>query len=96
MQLFFAARSNRFEGFAILSPITYPCKKINQTLIFSQKKNYKVYISTEHLDAENYTENLFPILQSKTTRIKLVKTEGGHDYKNWNSQMFNIFTFMKN
>lgn len=91
---FFAAKTNFFKGFAILSPITYPCEEINQNLIFSKNENYKIYISTGQSDAENYIESLLPILKLKTSKIKLINTKGGHDFKNWNNQMIDIINFM--
>jgi len=51
---FFAAKSNYFNGLAILSPITYPCADLNQTLVFSTYQNYKVYLSTGKVGAEHY------------------------------------------
>lgn len=92
---FFAAQSSLFSGYALLSPITYPCTSINEQLIFSIFSGYKVYISTGKKDAESYVEELYPILKLKTDTIKLMHTKGGHDFENWNQQLEAIFNFLK-
>ncbi|MEM6804542.1 MAG: alpha/beta hydrolase-fold protein [Bacteroidota bacterium] len=91
---YFAAHTDKFQGYALLSPISYPCEKLNQNLAFSQFSNYKVYLSTGKMDAESYVESLYPMLRSKTENIKLVHTKGGHDFDNWNAQLGNIINFM--
>lgn len=57
---YFSAKSqNLFQNYALLSPITYPCRKIMQEITFSQNENLNIFLSTGTLDAENYVEDLF-------------------------------------
>lgn len=93
---YFAAKTDIFNGYALLSPITYPCNSLNQTLAFSEFNNYKIYVSTGKADAEYYVETLYPLLKSKTEKIKFVKTEGGHDFDNWNRQMEQVLNTLLN
>lgn len=91
---FFAAKSSAFDGYALLSPITYPCSGLNEQLLFSAYKDYKLYMSTGKTDAEHYMEELHPIFQLKTKKIKLINTPGGHDFQNWNNQLLHIMNFL--
>ena len=93
---FFAAKSSYFRGFALLSPITYPCPDLNQQLTFSKQRNYKLYLSTGKLDAENYVEALLPMFKFNTKTIKVVQTEGGHDFENWNRQLETLINYLAN
>lgn len=93
---YFAAQTNAFDGYALLSPITYPCERLNKELIFSSFENYKVYISTGKRDAETYVDGLYLVLQSKTSQIRVVRTEGAHDFENWNNQIREVVNFLGN
>ena len=91
---YFAAQTDSFGGYGMLSPITYPCTSLNEKLAFSSFENYKVFLSTGTTDAENYVRDLAPILSIKTNQLRLVTTKGGHDFSNWNQQLGDLINFM--
>ncbi|WP_435625343.1 alpha/beta hydrolase-fold protein [Flagellimonas sp.] len=89
----FSAKSNAFQNYALLSPVTYPCKTVIADISFSQNERLNIYISTGVNDAENYVGPLQSIYKSKGYNIHSEKTAGGHDFENWAGQLETLFTF---
>lgn len=84
---YFMAKSTLFQNYALLSPITYPCKNILSEIAFSENQALKVFLSTGTNDAERYLNPLAQVLQSKNYEVKVVKTSGGHTFENWQAQL---------
>ncbi len=89
----FSAKSNAFQNYALLSPVTYPCKKVITDINFSKNEGLNIYISTGKNDAEHYVEVLERMYLLKGYKTHLEKTNGGHDFENWAGQLERIFTF---
>ncbi len=53
-----------------------------------------IFISTGKNDAENYVVPLTQLYKSKDYHIENLKTEGAHDFENWNSQLEQVLNFM--
>ncbi len=83
---FFSAQSDKFSNFGLLSPVTFPCKNLSQTIVLSTRKPQAVFLSSGKNDAENYVKTLKQLYLSKTERLKVHYTQGGHTFENWNSQ----------
>ncbi|MEL6306081.1 MAG: alpha/beta hydrolase-fold protein [Bacteroidota bacterium] len=90
----FSAKSTSFTKYAVLSPVTYPCKKVIAEITFSKNEDLKVFISTGKNDAEHYVEPLTNIYEAKGYEIHSEKTQGGHDFDNWAGQLELIFNFL--
>ncbi|MEO1485525.1 MAG: alpha/beta hydrolase-fold protein [Bacteroidota bacterium] len=90
----FSAKSTSFTKYALLSPVTYPCKKVIQEITFSRNDGLKLFISTGKNDAEHYVEELVKIYQTKEYEIHSERTQGGHDFKNWASQFELMLNFL--
>ena len=91
---YFSAKSTHFKNFGVLSPITYPRKKVYQDISFSQNKNLKIYISSGKNDAETYTQDLVELYREKDYQLDVRYTEGAHDFDNWNSQLAQMLQFL--
>ncbi|MEM9361376.1 MAG: alpha/beta hydrolase-fold protein [Bacteroidota bacterium] len=92
----FSAKSFLFTKYALLSPVTYPCKKVIEDIAFSKNERLKIYISTGINDAENYVGLLENIYKSKHYEIHTEKTQGRHDFQNWAGQLNLVFNFLFN
>ena len=90
----FSAKSSAFTNYALLSPVTYPCKKVITDIAFSSNEKLRVYISTGKNDAEHYTEPLHKIYGTKRYKLHFEQTNGGHDFDNWLNQIETVFTFL--
>lgn len=93
---FFAAKSNSFQNYGLLSPITYPCPTIAKEIVFSKNKGLNLFISTGQLDAEKYVDPLTQLFQNKGHKVKFHQTAGGHDFENWNAQLEIMLNFLTN
>lgn len=93
---YFSGKTDIFKNYALLSPITYPCKDALSSIAFSEKKDLNIFISTGKNDAENYVGSLIQLYTSKGYRIENLKTEGAHDFENWNSQLEEVLHFLNN
>lgn len=92
---YFSSRTKLFKKYALLSPITYPKREeLMKELAFSKLEDLRVYISTGTLDAETYAKELHKMYKSKKYRLKCIQTGGGHDFKNWNNQLEDIFGYL--
>lgn len=90
---YFSAKSDQFKNFGVLSPITYPRKKVYQDIVFSENKGLKIYLSTGKNDAESYTNKLKELYESKDYELKTRFTQGGHNFDNWNGQLEEMLNF---
>ena len=90
----FSAKSNSFIKYALLSPVTYPCKKVIEEITFSKNEDLKLFVSTGKNDAERYVKALVNIYETKGYEIQSISTQGGHDFENWASQLKLIFNFL--
>lgn len=93
---FFASKSNLFQNYGLLSPITYPCPTIATDIVFSKNEGLNLFISTGQLDAEKYTAPLTQLFQNKGHKVKFLQTGGGHDFENWNAQLETMLNFLTN
>ncbi|MEO1438170.1 MAG: alpha/beta hydrolase-fold protein, partial [Bacteroidota bacterium] len=91
---YFAAKGHAFKRFGLLSPITYPCREINQSILFSDRSNLRLFISTGTNDAEQYTQELIPLFQSKGHTVQTLQTPGNHDFENWLEQLPKAIRFL--
>ncbi len=92
---YFSAKSSAFKNFGLLSPVTYPKKEeLIRDISFSKNKDLNIFLSTGTNDAESYFNDLYTIYTSKNYTIKTLETKGGHDFKNWNRQLEEIFNFL--
>ena len=89
----FAAKSEAFVQYALLSPVTYPCNELGAAISFSTNTALKIYISTGTNDAETYAEPLRRLFEGKRYRVHFEKTKGGHDFENWAGQLETLFRF---
>ncbi|MEM6893824.1 MAG: alpha/beta hydrolase-fold protein [Bacteroidota bacterium] len=90
----FSAKATSFTKYALLSPVTYPCKKVIEEITFSKNDDLKVFISTGKNDAEHYVGPLTSIYNAKGYEIHTEKTQGGHDFDNWAGQLELVFNFL--
>lgn len=91
---YFSSQSRQFAGYALLSPITYPCPDLNQYLAFSPNEGLKLYLSTGQFDAENYLSPLVALYQQREHQILQEQTNGGHDFENWRGQLKTMIPFL--
>ena len=91
---YFAAEDAPFKNYALLSPITYPCKALNQKIMFGPQKDQRIYVSTGTTDAEHYVDELLALYRSKDFELMEVRTKGGHDFQNWQGQLTSVLTFL--
>ncbi|OJJ20194.1 hypothetical protein BKI52_17120 [marine bacterium AO1-C] len=92
---YFSAKSkNLFQNYALLSPITYPGKKLMQYITFSSNQNLRIFLSTGKLDAENYLEPLQQMYQSKGYTLAVLHNEGDHNFENWRQQLEVVLNFV--
>ncbi len=91
---YFSGKTDLFQNYALLSPITYPCKEALSSIAFSENEHLRIFISTGTNDAENYVEPLYQLYTSKGFRVKQIKTEGVHDFDNWNGQLEEVLNFL--
>ncbi|WP_299215617.1 alpha/beta hydrolase-fold protein [uncultured Dokdonia sp.] len=91
---YFSGKTTLFQNYALLSPITYPCKEALSAIAFSENKNLNIFISTGTHDAENYVGPLYQLYTSKGFHVKQIKTEGAHDFDNWNGQWEEVLNFL--
>lgn len=91
---YFSGKTVLFQNYALLSPITYPRKEALSSIAFSENKDLQIFISTGTNDAENYVEALYQLYTSKGFQVKKMKTEGTHDFDNWNSQWEEVMNFL--
>lgn len=83
---YFSAHSDKFQNFGLLSPVTFPCKTLSQTIVLSPRKPQAIFLSSGKNDAEKYVKTLEQLYLSKTKGMKVHYTQGGHNFKNWNGQ----------
>ncbi|MEL6256488.1 MAG: alpha/beta hydrolase-fold protein [Bacteroidota bacterium] len=91
---YFSAESRLFKNYALLSPVTYPRPALSQYIAFSQNTDLKIFISTGKNDAERYVGPLKELYESKNYEIEVNKTQGGHDFDNWNRQWGRLLNFL--
>ncbi|HAS47197.1 MAG TPA: hypothetical protein DCS93_42335 [Microscillaceae bacterium] len=92
---YFSAKSkDLFQNYALLSPITYPGKKLMQHIAFSSNQNLRIFLSTGKLDAENYLVPLQQMYQSKGYTLAVLNTGGDHSFDNWRQQLEAVLTFV--
>jgi enterochelin esterase-like enzyme len=91
---YFSGKTTLFQNYALLSPITYPCKEALSSIAFSENKDLNIFISTGTNDAENYVGPLTQLYTSKGYRIENLNTEGTHDFENWNGQWEEVLNFL--
>ncbi len=85
---YFSAVSQSFKNFGLLSPVTYPRQDLlMKQIAFSKNEALYIFLSTGVNDAERYIQPLKNIYTSKGYHIRTHVTKGGHDFKNWNSQL---------
>ena len=84
---YFSAKSSLFQNYGLLSPVTYPCEKVLQEIVFSKNQDLKIFLSTGKNDAEGYVQPLRNLYESKGYKIKINRIKGGHDFENWNGQL---------
>lgn len=89
----FSAKSEAFKNFALLSPITYPCPSITESIVFSSFTQRRIFISTGINDAENYVASLEKIYHTKGWELQTLDTDGGHDHFNWIRQLAIFLTY---
>ena len=91
---YFAAKSDDFKNYALLSPITYPCRDVHTSIAFSESSDLRIFISTGLHDAENYTAPLAEMFRSKGYEVRYHSTKGNHDFQNWKQQMPAVINFL--
>ena len=91
---YFSAKSDLFQNYGLLSPVTYPCEDLAKEITFSQQEKLRIYLSSGRNDAEYYVASLKPLFISKGYRVKSVQTDGGHDFDNWKPQMVEMLRFL--
>ncbi|MEM6633692.1 MAG: alpha/beta hydrolase-fold protein [Bacteroidota bacterium] len=91
---YFSAKSELFQNFGLLSPVTYPCEDLSTLITFSQREDLRIYLSSGRNDAENYVASLEPLYISKGYQVQSIQTEGGHDFENWKPQMVPMLHFL--
>lgn len=92
---YFSAQSqDLFQNYALLSPITYPGKKLMQYIAFSPNQSLRIYMSTGKLDAENYLIPLKQMYETKDYTLKIFHNDGGHNFENWKQQLENVLSFL--
>ncbi|MEM6723705.1 MAG: YqiA/YcfP family alpha/beta fold hydrolase [Bacteroidota bacterium] len=90
----FSAKSNAFDNFALLSPITYPCPDLLQSIIFSKNEGLSIYLSSGKNDAEQYMDPLSKIYEVKGYRQTTIYHEGRHDFGSWKAQLAPAIQFL--
>lgn len=91
---YFAVKGSSFQNVAMLSPITYPCKELNQSIAFSERKGLNLFLSTGKNDAETYLDEIYRMFQTKNYNLRVLNTEGGHDFDNWKQQFSEVLSFL--
>lgn len=91
---YFSARTDLFGNYALLSPVTYPCKDVIADISFSAGKDLKIVLSTGRNDAERYVDELEGIYKSKGHKLSTIETNGQHDFENWNGQWEHVLGFL--
>ncbi|GAA0873371.1 hypothetical protein GCM10009117_25180 [Gangjinia marincola] len=91
---YFTGKTDLFQNYALLSPITYPCDDALKAIAFSENKNLNILISTGKNDAENYVTPLTNLYKSKGYTVKNITTKGAHDFENWNHQLEEVLNFL--
>lgn len=92
---YFSAASYSFKNFGLLSPVTYPRQDIlMKQIAFSKNQDLNIFLSTGVNDAERYMQPLIDIYKSKGYDLKTKYTKGGHDFKNWNSQLKEVLAYL--
>ena len=91
---YFSAESQLFKNYALLSPVTYPRPALSQYIAFSSNRDLKIFISTGKNDAERYVGPLKELYESKNYEIEVKRTQGGHDFDNWNRQWGKLLNFL--
>ena len=84
---YFSTATDAFSGYALLSPITYPCPDLWSQMAFSSNRGARFLISTGKNDAEQYVGPLSESLQTQGHQVELLQTKGGHDFANWMNQL---------
>ncbi|WP_350292659.1 alpha/beta hydrolase-fold protein [uncultured Croceitalea sp.] len=91
---YFSAKTNIFGNYALLSPVTYPCKGVIADISFSTGKDLKIVLSTGKNDAERYVDELEGMYRSKGHTLSTIETNGQHDFENWNGQWKHVLGFL--
>jgi len=90
---FSSLEQSPFTGFALLSPITYPCPDIHTRIMLAQATDRKIFLSTGKYDAEKYIRPLTAIYRGKGHDLTVLQTEGHHEFKNWLGQLAELWAF---
>ncbi|MEM1282771.1 MAG: alpha/beta hydrolase-fold protein [Chlamydiota bacterium] len=91
---YFAAKGNAFQNIAILSPITYPCSELNQSIAFSERKVLNLFLSSGKNDAESYLAEIHHMFKTKNYNTRVLNTDGSHDFENWKQQLREVIQFL--
>lgn len=91
---YFAVKGTAFQNVAMLSPITYPCNELNESIAFSERKDLNLFLSTGRNDAEAYLNEINEMFESKNYNVKVLNTEGSHDFENWKQQFPEVIQFL--
>ena len=89
-------QSDQFLNYGILSPITYPCPDIISKIAFTDISEKRIFFSTGKNDAEAYLQPLRLFTENKVKDIKVLTTDGAHDFQNWNGQIQMLVPFLLN
>ncbi|WP_106145324.1 alpha/beta hydrolase [Flagellimonas meridianipacifica] len=92
---YFSATATSFQSYGILSPVTYPCQQeLMKHIAFSKNKDLKIFLSTGTNDAERYLPPLKASYEGKGYQVKVHKTDGAHDFDNWNKQWEVVLAYL--
>ena len=92
---YFSTETDAFVGYALLSPITYPCTDLMNKMAFSSITNLTFFISTGTNDAESYSEPLAESLKTQGHQVEYLQTSGGHDFSNWMGQLDKVLNYFE-
>ena len=72
-----------FDGYALLSPITYPRPAVREDVAFAKTRPASVLLTTGRHDAERYVEVLAGLYRGRGWPTETLSTDGAHDFANW-------------
>ncbi|MEN0045997.1 MAG: alpha/beta hydrolase-fold protein [Bacteroidota bacterium] len=91
---YFSATSKHFQNFGLLSPILYHSPSILEKIVFSDQQQLRIFLSSGKNDAEQYVKDLVSFYEQKEYELKVLYTEGGHDFDNWKGQLTTLLNFI--
>ncbi|WP_339143423.1 alpha/beta hydrolase-fold protein [Croceitalea sp. MTPC5] len=91
---YFSTQTDSIKNFAMLSPYIGPCGTLSNKILTSNQKDFRLFISSGINDAEEYVNILNEAYSTKTDKIKLYQTSGGHDFDNWIDQIGVALNFL--